>query len=318
MFLEEGDNSPGRMAASPASRTNMVVAMRTKPWIDEENALVVADYFEMLGEELAGREFNRKERARQLVPLLRSCSGQERTLGAIEYKRQNISAVLASLKTEWIRGYRPAWNFQKALIEAVIRQIYGESDFDTNEAGIHGQGVPDPRQISFDPPPEPGQPTPPKDMEAVLGVVNQFDFAGRDARNRALGEAGEKLVFECERATLRDCGVPSLAEKVRWISKDEGDGAGYDIASFGPDGRPRLIEVKTTTQRWRRAPFHITRNEFAVSKQRRTEWRLVRLWDFNRKPQAFELCPPLDRHVSLSATNFLASFHRGAGDPKEN
>ena len=37
-----------------------------------------------------------------------------------------------------------------------------------------------------------------------------------------------------------------LARKVRWVSEEDGDGAGYDIASFGPDGRARLIEVETT------------------------------------------------------------------------
>jgi hypothetical protein len=47
------------------------------------------------------------------------------------------------------------------------------------------------------------------------------------------------------------------------MSEEDGDGAGYDIASFAPDGRPRLIEVKTTNG-WERTPFHISRNELAV------------------------------------------------------
>jgi hypothetical protein len=37
----------------------------------------------------------------------------------------------------------------------------------------------------------------------------------------------------------------------------------YDIATFAPDGRERLIEVKTTNGR-ERTHFHICRNELAV------------------------------------------------------
>ena len=75
-----------------------------------------------------------------------------------------------------------------------------------------------------------------------------------------------------------------------------------------PDGRSRLIEVKTTNG-WERTPFHITRNELAVAEERRSEWRLFRLWNFSREPKAFELHPPLDAHVSLTAMSFQASFH---------
>ena len=80
------------------------------------------------------------------------------------------------------------------------------------------------------------------------------------------------------------------------------------LAYFAPDGLPRLIEVKTTNG-WERTPFHITRNELAVAEERRSEWRLFRLWNFSREPKAFELHPPLDAHVSLTATTFQASFH---------
>ena len=91
------------------------------------------------------------------------------------------------------------------------------------------------------------------------------------------------------------------------MSEEEGDGAGYDITSFTPDGRPRLIEVKTTNG-WERTPFHITRNELRVAAERTAEWCLVRLWNFSRRPKAFELRPPLERHVSLIPTLYRAAF----------
>ena len=111
-----------------------------------------------------------------------------------------------------------------------------------------------------------------------------------------------------EHATLKAAGRDDLARNVRRVSEEDGDGAGYDIASYAPDGRPRLIEVKTTNG-WERTPFHITRNELAVADERRAEWCLFRMWNFSREPRAFELYPPLDAHVSLTPTSFQASFH---------
>ena len=37
-------------------------------------------------------------------------------------------------------------------------------------------------------------------------------------------------------------------------------------------------------------------------------WCLLRLWNFSRAPKAFELRPPLDRHVELTPTSFQAGF----------
>ena len=142
----------------------------------------------------------------------------------------------------------------------------------------------------------------------MLRIAAKFDVAGRDERNRGLGRAGEQRVLEHERTTLSGVGRDDLARKVRWVSQEDGDGAGYDIASFAPDGQERLIEVKTTNG-WERTPFYLTRNELAVAEARRTEWCLFRLWNFLREPKAFELRPPLDAHVSLTATTFEASFH---------
>lgn len=59
---------------------------------------------------------------------------------------------------------------------------------------------------------------------------------------------------------------------------------------------------------WERTPFHISRNELEVAAERRDDWYLFRLYEFARAPQAFELRPPLDAHVTLTATNFEASF----------
>ena len=60
----------------------------------------------------------------------------------------------------------------------------------------------------------------------MLHIARKFDVAGRDERNRALGRAGEESVLAHERASLRSAGRDDLAHKVRWVSEEDGDGAG--------------------------------------------------------------------------------------------
>jgi hypothetical protein len=56
------------------------------------------------------------------------------------------------------------------------------------------------------------------------------------------------MIFKFEQQRLRQVDRPDLARKVRWISQEEGDGAGYDILSFDQKGRERFLEVKTTVR----------------------------------------------------------------------
>jgi hypothetical protein len=278
--------------------------MSNGAWTDRENDLIVADYFAMLADDIAGRPYNKADHRRALLPQL-----NDRSEGSIEFKHQNISAVLKGLGENWIPGYKPAFNFQITLVDAVVQWLALNPAWLGRLPGL--QRTTDLReaaQIYFGPPPTLSNQPPPKELEQMLHIARKFDVAGRDERNRALGRAGEERVLVHERAALRSAGRDDLARKVRWVSEEDGDGAGYDIASFAPDGRTRLIEVKTTNG-WERTPFHITRNELAVAEERPSEWRLFRLWNFGREPKAFELHPPLGAHVSLTATSFQASFH---------
>lgn len=59
---------------------------------------------------------------------------------------------------------------------------------------------------------------------------------------------------------------------------------------------------------WDRTPFFISRNQLEIADRHGSIWCLLRLWNFSREPRAFELRPPLDAHVSLTATTYQASF----------
>lgn len=277
--------------------------MANGPWTDEENDLIVADYFTMLADDIARRPYSKSDHN------LRMQEKIDRSRKAIEFKHQNISAVLKGLGEDWIPGYKPAFHFQIALIDAVARWLaQNPAWLDRKPAACPERGLHEFPLLWVGPPPTLSNRPPPPELEQTLHIARKFDIAARDERNRTLGRAGEERVLEHEHAALTGAGRDDLARQIRWVSEEDGDGAGYDIASFASDGRPRLIEVKTTNG-WERTPFQITRNELAVAEEKRTEWCLFRLWNFSREPKAFELRPPLDAHVSLTATAFQASFH---------
>lgn len=276
----------------------------SEAWNDAEIDLIVADYFAMLSTDLAGVPYNKAEHNRALRAQI------QRSRGSIEFKHQNISAVMLGLGQPRIEGYKPAANFQNALVDGVLRWLAQQADWltpETRRIGATSEPTFEDKPLWIGPPPTQRNEPPPVDAEFLAAIGRKFDVAARDERNRALGKAGEEIVLRSERITLKQAGREDLAEQVRWTAVEDGDGWGYDIKSFEPDGRERLIEVKTTNG-WERTPFHISRNELRVADERRDCWHLIRLWDFARKPQAFALRPPLEEHAELTATSFLATL----------
>lgn len=65
---------------------------------------------------------------------------------------------------------------------------------------------------------------PPDELEQMTAIARKYDVAERDARNRALGRAGEEGVLAHERAILLAAGRTDLAERIRWVSHVDGDG----------------------------------------------------------------------------------------------
>jgi len=259
----------------------------------------------MLAADISGMPYNKSAHRRALMPKLRN-----RSEGSVEFKHQNISAVLLGLGEPWIPGYKPASSFQLSLVDAVWRALTARSPWleqASQVAGSSGVGVRDPTSLYVGPPPTLSNTEPPVNPDLLARVLQRYNVAEKDARNRELGTAGEEFVLDRERFQLRQLGLKDLSERVVWTAKEEGDGAGYDIASFESDGRPRLIEVKTTNG-WDRTPFHISQNELRVADENRETWCLFRLHDFARSPKAFEIRPPLERHVSLTPTSFLAQL----------
>lgn len=269
------------------------------PWTRQEIEAVVADYLYMLMTELAGGTVVKAERNRALQ------AQTGRSHGSIEYKHQNISAVLVEFGLPFISGYKPAKNYQRALFETVDAHLSARGLHD-RLATTASMGLVSPAELIFQPAPilsdeqkkiDPG----------IHSIIRRYDPALRDARARALGEAGEALVFEAEQNRLSSRGRDDLAAKVRWVAKEDGDGAGFDILSFTRRGEERWLEVKTTNGP-ATTPFWISENERRVAEKNPDVFRLTRLFDFARGPAAFCLKPPLADHVRLIPSQYRATF----------
>ncbi len=268
-------------------------------WTDQENDLIVADYFSMLGQELAREAYTKSQHNAELHRLTR------RTKGSIERKHQNISAVLQRLGLPWIFGYKPLPNYQNALIAAIERYL-SSTGVPSFVPGPTARQAAEASALYVGPTPSLEQVTE-AETPALHRLVSKFDPAARDARNRALGKRGEELVLASEKRRLRDAGRSDLAGKVDWIAESQGDGAGFDILSFTERGEERLLEVKTTTG-YELTPFFLSANECALSEERPENFRIFRLYDFAREPKAFEIAPPLRDALNLRTANYRASF----------
>jgi hypothetical protein len=271
-----------------------------RDWSNAELDLIVADYFAMLKEEQAGETVRKTEHRRALKEHI------HRTDASIEFKHRNISAVLTRLGLPRIRGYIPAWNFQGAIAEAIGRYLEIDSDPVPLTISQGLMGLADVPSL-FESAPPAALPISPRARTAFERVARKFDPALRDQLNRSLGLAGEQLIYEREKQLLIDWGRVDLAKKVRWVSQEDGDGAGYDIKSYDPTGAERWIEVKTT-RGGSTTPFYLTSNENEVARERPDAFRLYRLHDFSQTPGLFTLTPPLEAVLQLEALTFRASL----------
>lgn len=269
-------------------------------WSDIEIDLIVADYFEMLRKDILGESLNKAEHNRQLQGLVK------RTRSSIEFKHQNISAILVEIGEPWLSGYAPMNNYQNALVDGVERYLESHSmPHSIIPKARENELSEDPELFIEQPPDRVGSVA--ERLTSLVRLIRKFDPAERDAKNRQLGKLGEELVFNSEKSKLISAGFLDLAKKVRWVSEVDGDGAGYDIRSYDLSGKERLIEVKTTSGGGT-TPFYLSENERAFSVEQPNSFKILRLYNFNKKPRAFEIAPPLDNWLFLSPTNYKASF----------
>ncbi|MBM3844322.1 MAG: DUF3883 domain-containing protein [Verrucomicrobia bacterium] len=284
----------------------------SRDWSVAEVRATIADYMAMYRLELSGQAYNKTAHARRLMTLL---DGRSRS--AVEMKHSNISAILRALGHPGISGYKPRGNYQELLAREVVAWLESDTELDRFSLQAVERMAATPEDVDFSafrvsPPSRQARDEPRLGENSPLGswrdkVALKRDYAAREARNASLGLAGEELVVKFEQFRLGSLGLDRLAGKVEHVSKTQGDGLGFDVLSFEPDGREKYLEVKTTAFA-RETPFFATANELRFSRDHADRYALFRLFEFRGKPQCFVLEGEIDRFCQLDPVTYRCSF----------
>ena len=274
-------------------------------WSNIEVELIIADYFNMFNAELKGESYSKAEHRRALLPLLNN-----RSEGAIEFKHQNISAVLANLGQPYIKGYLPRYNYQHSLEDKVIDYLILSPKLEIQFKKFAEKQVVQPEiRTNFEElivaPPVMSFVEEPKASYRRNPI--KINYLEREQNNRNLGILGEELVFEYEKWNLIRNGKEKLANQIKWISRDEGDGAGFDILSKNFDGKDKFIEVKTTKLS-KNTPIFFSKNELDFSISENDRFHLYRLFSFEKDAQMFMLQGSLNQICKSEAISFKGYF----------
>ena len=312
-----GAPSPSVAAKSPAKGPSLrikrppdeVHRATSTPWSRREVEAVVEDYFGMLVLELKGELVNKAEHNRRLKVSL-----DERSRGSLEFKHQNISAILLELGYPYVSGYKPRRNYQDLLRTVVIERLASASQLRLLAAAAVEAQVEAPPVVGdllallVDPPRPvlaPRASYERRRQQRTTGPVF-VNWLEQEARNRSLADAGEELALQFEHRRLWQEKRRGLAERVEHVSRTRGDGLGFDILSFESNGAERLIEVKTT-RFGPMTPFFASRNEVAVSEERASAYYLYRLFAFGNQPRMFHLHGFLGSTCILEPVQYAAS-----------
>lgn len=126
------------------------------------------------------------------------------------------------------------------------------------------------------------------------------------------GYLGEALVYEYEREKLIDLGRSDLAEKIRWISRDDGDGYGYDIQSFDIiDGKVKeiYIEVKSTSSSLT-SDFEMSSNELEFAKKHKNNYKIYRVCKNGKKTSGYIIEDTLDEKFDITPSVYKVSIKK--------
>src|SRR5262249_47223296 len=144
-----------------------------------------------------------------------------RSKSSVEFKHQNISAVLLELGLPYIDGYKPARNYQKKLLPQAI-ESYLEAHPEFHEriaiSPILNPSAPPPARAGdveryFDDPPDRMSMPQAGSKPWLSRRGRKIDYAQRDAMNRHLGRLGEQFTLDVERQRLLAAGRDDLAAR---------------------------------------------------------------------------------------------------------
>jgi hypothetical protein len=239
-------------------------------WTDSEIEVAVETYFDMLHMQLDGQEFVKRAVETAALRLLPG-----RTRGSLEFKLENISAVLDALELSWLGGFVPARNYQRRLEDAVLDFLAADETLVEQLRQADEAVPPTPTVPALEDPlvPPPTSASRHRNDDHRAGIVRGGWAGGHDEANKRLGTDGEKWVIELEQRKLRSAGLH--------------------------------IEVKTTKSGHGTA-FALSPNEIRVSRREPECFRLYRVFSYGPDAHYYILAGDLETLVDLTPTQYSA------------
>lgn len=275
-------------------------------WADNEIRAAVRDYFTALQAELRGRS---PRTSGLWQPRLGRADDPDPA--ALQRKYGQIGAVLMDHGLPYCVGHAPVRDYRPSLVAAVRDYLRNHPPLlELMEAAVF-RPVPTlpaldgllPRHVLSRPPADGSAPVMGGTTELIAGV----DFLEKEQRNRSLAMAGQQFVLAFERQRLQAQGLHKYAEAIEHVSAEHGDGAGFDVVSYGVDGRERYIGVKTTRFR-RETPLYLNAHEVAMSQIWGSRYWIYRVHNFPKAPRLYRVNGSLAGHFDLEPTQYRATF----------
>lgn len=275
-------------------------------WAENEIRAAVRDYFTTLQAELRGR-------APGTVGLWqpRLDRNDDPDRAALQRKYGQIGAVLMDHGLPYSLAHAPVPDYRPSLV-AAVRDYLGNHPYmlELMEGAVFRpvRTLPaldalEPRRVLSRPPAGAAAPGARGATELIAGV----DYLEKEQRNRSLAMAGQQFVLAFERRRLQAQGLHKYAEAIEHVSAEHGDGAGFDILSYGVDGGERYIGVKTTRFR-RETPLYLSAHEVAMSQIRDGRFWIYRVHNFRDNPRLYMVNGSLTGHFELEPTQYRARF----------
>ena len=147
------------------------------------------------------------------------------------------------------------------------------------------------------------------------GLSLKIDFEQSQHQMKRVAIGGENMAMRFERKRLTDAGRADLAAMVEHVSREQGYGAGYDIASFEVDGSPLYIEVKATCD-GPEQPFYVTRREVEYSERHPDNYCVYRIYHLasaSENPKCYIIKGSLSEKLDLFPTNYQVGWNKRSG-----
>lgn len=148
--------------------------------------------------------------------------------------------------------------------------------------------------------------------EITKKTIKKIDYLKKAKSNAKNGLLGEELVIAYEKERLTKLGRSDLAEKIRWISKED-DGTGYDIISFDigefNNIKEKYIEVKSTEEK-DTGTFYISANELKTMEMLNKQYFIYRVYNVkSNNPKVFILSYDEFKHkIDLTVESYVAKI----------